>query len=87
MNQIVGLPDEQSGVVNDRLAKDREMVAFACRWWPDRYGRERAIRRRFGISGPQFFQRLNRVLDSPQALKADPAAVRRLRRLRARGRD
>lgn len=44
--------------------------------------KEEAIRRELGISPVRYFQRLNGLLDSPDALAARPQLVRRLQRLR-----
>lgn len=43
---------------------------------------ERAARERLGVDRSRFHQLLNRVIDEPAALVADPVLVNRLRRLR-----
>ncbi|GAA1388543.1 DUF3263 domain-containing protein [Luteococcus peritonei] len=58
------------------------MLAFEASWRPGRGSREQEIRERFGISSPRYHQLLNALVDSPEALAADPLLVRRLRRLR-----
>lgn len=44
--------------------------------------KEEAIRREFGITPVRYYQRLNTLLDAPDALAARPQLVRRLQRLR-----
>lgn len=41
------------------------------------------VRDRLGVDQTRFHQMLNRVIDKPEALMADPVLVNRLRRLRA----
>lgn len=44
--------------------------------------KEAAIRSRFGLSPVRYYQKLNRLLDSPAALRHDPILIHRLQRLR-----
>ncbi|MBC3185735.1 DUF3263 domain-containing protein [Corynebacterium sp. zg-331] len=46
--------------------------------------REEAIRARLGISPVRYYQRLNLLIDDPEAMAAHPALVRRLAALRER---
>lgn len=58
------------------------MLAFEQRW-ADRTGnREADIRATFGCSSARYYQALYAVLDTAEALQADPMLVRRLQRLR-----
>lgn len=51
--------------------------------WADRAGnREAAIRSAFGCSAARYYQALHAIIDTPEALQADPLLVRRLLRLR-----
>ncbi|WP_342318445.1 DUF3263 domain-containing protein [Corynebacterium mayonis] len=47
--------------------------------------KEEAIRRHLGLSPVRYFQRLNVLIDDPQALAARPQLVRRLQRIRDKG--
>ena len=47
--------------------------------------KEEAIRRELGLAPIRYYQRLNMLLDSPEALAARPQLVRRLQRLRDAG--
>ncbi len=61
---------------------DQDLLDFERGWWQHQGPKERGIRDRFGISAARYQQRLNRLLDLPEALAYDPMLVRRLRRLR-----
>jgi hypothetical protein len=63
--------------------RQREILAFEKQWWRYAGAKEQAIRDQFGISPTRYYQSLNTLLDHPDALKHDPALVKRLRRLRA----
>ena len=49
--------------------------------------KEQEIRETFGLSGPQYYQILNALIDRQEALAADPLLVKRLRRMRAQRRE
>jgi hypothetical protein len=63
--------------------QQREMLAFEKQWWRFAGAKEQAIRDMFGISPTRYYQSLNALLDHPEAMRHDPALVKRLRRLRA----
>lgn len=52
------------------------------KWWRHAGSKEQAIRG-LGMSTTAYYQQLNRLLDRPDALEANPALVRRLRRIRS----
>ena len=58
------------------------MLAFEKRWWKLAGAKESAIRREFGVSVTRYYQKLNRLLDDPAALAAEPGLVMRLWHLR-----
>jgi hypothetical protein len=64
------------------LPPDRDLLDFERGWWQHQGPKEREIRERFGVSAARYQQRLNRLIDLPEALAYDPMLVRRLRRLR-----
>jgi hypothetical protein len=77
------LPASQPVTAHAGLSeRDAAVIAFEREWW--RYGgaKETAIRERLGLSAVQYYQVLNALLDSPEALAAEPMLVKRLRRLR-----
>jgi Protein of unknown function (DUF3263) len=63
--------------------RDREILAFERQWWKHAGVKEQAIRELFDMSATRYYQVLNALIDTPEALTADPMLVKRLRRLRA----
>lgn len=63
--------------------RDRQILEFERAWWKYAGAKEAAIRERFEMSSTRYYQVLNALIDTPEALEADPLLVRRLRRLRA----
>ena len=64
-------------------ARDLEILAFERQWWKYAGSKEQAIKELFDMSSTRYYQVLNALLDSPDALAADPRLVKRLRRMRA----
>jgi hypothetical protein len=63
--------------------REREILAFERQWWKYAGAKEQAIRELFDMSATRYYQVLNALIDSAEALAADPMLVKRLRRLRA----
>ena len=63
--------------------RDREILAFERQWWKYAGAKEQAIKELFDMSATRYYQVLNALIDTPEALEADPMLVKRLRRLRA----
>ncbi|MFA5786956.1 MAG: DUF3263 domain-containing protein [Actinomycetota bacterium] len=63
--------------------RDQKILAFERQWWKYAGAREQAIREQFGMSATRYYQVLNELVDSPDALAFDPMLVKRLRRVRA----
>lgn len=61
---------------------DRAILAFEQEHWHYQGNKERVIQERFGFSPTRYYQRLNRLLDEPEALQQQPALVKRLQRRR-----
>ena len=66
--------------------RERGIIDFERSWWAEPGPKELAIRERFQLSATRYYQLLNELLESPDAMKYDPLVVRRLRRLRDRRR-
>ena len=66
--------------------RDLAIVEFEASWFTLDEDRHDAIRARFACSVEEYNRELNRVIDHPAALLADPLVVRRLRRQRERRR-
>jgi hypothetical protein len=71
------------GVGDGLTRRDREILAFERQWWKYAGVKEQAIRELFDMSSTRYYQVLNSLIDTPEALAADPMLVKRLRRLRA----
>jgi hypothetical protein len=70
--------------VGDGLTeRERQILAFERQWWRRAGAKEQAIRDLFEFSSTRYYQLLNGLLDSADALAYDPVLVKRLRRLRA----
>ena len=63
--------------------RDREILAFERQWWKYAGAKEQAIKELFDMSATRYYQVLNALIDTQEALEADPMLVKRLRRLRA----
>ncbi|MCB0917427.1 MAG: DUF3263 domain-containing protein [Actinobacteria bacterium] len=61
---------------------DRAILEFERVWWRFGGAKEEAIREKFSLSATRYYQRLNTLIDRPEALESDPVLVRRLQRLR-----
>ncbi|SIL61728.1 Fis family transcriptional regulator [Mycobacteroides abscessus subsp. abscessus] len=53
-------------------------------WWPASGAKDEAIRERFGLSPVRYYQKLNAIIETPEALAIDAQTVNRLRRIRGR---
>ena len=63
--------------------REREILAFERQWWRHAGAKENAIRERFDLSATRYYQLLNKLLEKPEAIEADPMLVKRLRKTRA----
>jgi len=73
-------PRGQGSSLTDR---DREMLALERYWWKYAGAKEQAIREKFDLSATRYYQILNALIDTEEALAFDPLLVKRLRRLRS----
>jgi hypothetical protein len=71
--------EPEAGELSER---DREILAFERHWWKYAGAKEQAIRELFDMSATQYYQILNALIDTEDALAHDPILVKRLRRLR-----
>lgn len=67
--------------------RDKDMLDFERTWWTESGPKEEAIVERFELTTTRYYEKLNRLLDSPEAAAYDPLVVRRLRRIRDRRRQ
>ena len=73
-------PEEAAAALSDR---DRRILEFERQWWKYAGAKEQAIRYLFDMSSTRYYQILNGLIDTPEALAVDPMLVKRLRRMRA----
>lgn len=66
--------------------RDRAILDFEGSWWTLPGPKEAAIKARFDLSPARYYQRLNELLDSADAMAYYPLVVLRLRRSRDRRR-
>lgn len=66
---------------------DKAILDFAKQTKHGDPSREEAIIKTFGFGPTTFFQKLNRVIDDPNALTHDAQTVRRYQRIREQGRS
>ena len=64
--------------------RDKRVLDFERDSWRTAGAKEQAIAEVLGITATRYYQLLNELIDSPEALKFDPALVKRLRARRAR---
>lgn len=62
--------------------RERRILEFEQQWWNYRGSKDEAVRKEFGVTGTQYEQLVNALINKPAALAAEPVLVKRLRRLR-----
>ena len=71
--------------------QDAEILRFAGRQYRHEGAKQQDIRRQFGMSGTQYYQRLNALMDHPAAVRFNGGefapTVSRLQRIRQEKRD
>jgi Protein of unknown function (DUF3263) len=63
---------------------DMRILAFERRGWRSPGAKEQAIAEILDMSATRYYQRLNELIDRPEALAFDPVLGKRLRAQRAR---
>jgi hypothetical protein len=58
------------------------ILEFERRWWKHAGAKEEAIRDAFALSAARYYQILNAMIDSPDAVRHDPMLIKRLQRAR-----
>ncbi len=64
--------------------RDMRILTFERGIWRNQGAKERDIADMLGITATRYYQLLNELIDSAEALKFDPVLVKRLRAQRAR---
>lgn len=82
--EVTAVPAQAPSEEPDELSpREHDILAFERQWWRYAGAKEQAIRERFELSSTRYYQLLNRLLEKPAALRADPMLVKRLRRTRS----
>jgi hypothetical protein len=78
------LEDLSAGLRSDSPLGERQqqMLALERQWWKYAGAKEQAVRELFDLSATHYYQLLNALIDTEEALAHDPMLVKRLRRLR-----
>jgi hypothetical protein len=77
------LTEDDSAALPGLSDRDSKILEFERQWWKYAGAKEQAMREKFDMSATRYYQALNALIDTPEALAADPMLVKRLRRLRA----
>ena len=84
MSRPRGYHGTMTGTLTDL---EKGVLDFERQSWRLPMAKEQAIRETFDLSGPQYYQILNSLIDRQEALVADPLLVKRLRRMREQRRE
>lgn len=75
-------PQRQEKPSSGLSERDARILDFERRWWTHAGAKEEAIRSEFSLSAARYYQLLNAVIDTPEAVRHDPMLVRQLLRAR-----
>ncbi|WP_432570323.1 DUF3263 domain-containing protein [Kineococcus sp. SYSU DK005] len=74
---------EPGGAEGALSRRDAAILAFERQWWKYAGAKEQAVREMFDLTPTRYYQVLNALIDTPEALEHDPMLVKRLRRMRS----
>lgn len=63
--------------------RDARILEFERQWWKYSGSKEQAVSALFGLTPIRYYQILNVLIDTPEALETAPMLVKRLRRMRS----
>lgn len=63
--------------------REQQIIDFEHQWWKYAGSKEQAVKDLFDLSPTRYYQILNQLIDSEDALAYDPMLIKRLRRQRA----
>lgn len=66
----------------DLADRDAAILDFEDSWFTSSVPKEQAIMENFSLTAARYYQRLNTLIDLPEALAYKPLLVKRLRRMR-----
>ena len=67
----------------DLSERDAAILDFEDSWFTNAVPKEQAIMEHFSLSSARYYQQLNQLIDSSEALAYKPLLVKRLRRMRS----
>lgn len=76
------VPEAEGQPDSGLSVRDARILDFERQWWRHAGAKEEAIRAEFSLSAARYYQLLNAVIDSPDAVRYDPMLVGRLQRAR-----
>ena len=79
---MVASPESSAAADSGLSPRDRSILDFEREWWRHAGAKEEAIRETFGLSTARYYQILNVVIESENAVRYDPMLVGRLQRVR-----
>lgn len=71
------------GGLSQLSERDQAILGFERQWWKYSGAKEAAIRELFDMSSTRYYQLINTLIDTPEAMEFDPMLVKRLRRMRS----
>jgi len=63
--------------------RDAAILDFEDSWFTSTVPKDQAIMEHFSLSSARYYQHLNLLIDTPEALAYKPLLVKRLRRMRS----
>lgn len=78
MSEAVSYPG-----AGDLPAREAAILDFEDGWFTSSVPKEQAIMEHFSLSSARYYQLLNTLIDTPDALAYKPLLVKRLRRMRS----
>ena len=75
-------PERAEGAESGLPERELRILDFERQWWRHAGAKEEAIRSQFSLPAARYYQLLNALIDTPEAVRHDPMLVRRLQRAR-----
>lgn len=77
------MPQAMTISAEELSERDAAILDFEESWFTSAVPKEQAIMERFSLSAARYYQHLNALIDTPEALAYRPLLVKRLRRMRS----
>jgi len=63
--------------------EQKAILAIEARWWKHAGAKERYVKEALGLDPIPYYQRVNALIEDPEALAVAPVVINRLRRIRS----